>query len=830
MNEIKELLSIPLEELYKKLETSENGLSEEEAKRRLEIYGFNEVKKKRITLFQMLLLYIFNPIILLLLFASILSFFLGEKIDAMIILTIIGISLALDLIQEHKASKAAEMLKERVSVTATVIREGKRREVKVKELVPGDIIVLSAGDIVPADCRVISAKDFFVDESSLTGESYPVEKDATKNNLLMMGSSVMSGSAIAVVIATGTKTEYWEIVKSVEKTTETEFERSLRRFGYMILQVSFVLIIFVFAVNAFFKRSIIESLLFSIALAVGLTPSLLPLILTLNLSSGAIRMSKKGTIVKKLSSIQNFGSMDVLCVDKTGTLTQNKITLVKYVDVNGKEDEKVLLYSYLNASYQTGMKNPLDEAIIEYKKLDISNFKKIDEIPFDYVRRRVSVVVENNGKRILITKGAFESIISICDRAVIDGNEVEISEEVRKKIENTYREISSQGFRVLGLAIKEAETKDLYTKEDEKEMSFFGLIAFYDPPKESAIEAIKLIEEAGIEIKILTGDDEFVTKKVCEVLGFKIKGKIIHGEDISKMTDEALERVVEKSNVFVRLSPTQKNRIVNALRKRHVVGFLGDGVNDAPSIKQADIGISVENAVDVAKEAADIILTTNDLKVLYDGVIEGRKTIENTEKYIKMGISSNFGNMLSVSIGSIFLPFLPMLPTQILLNNLLYDVSQLSLPLDNVDSEVVRKPKRLNTDFLKKFMLVFGSISSIFDLIVFITFLFILKASEHTFQTAWFLESLATQTLVIFLIRSKVVPFFESKPSKILVANIISVVVLAIFFVYSPIGTLFKFESLNISMVLIISLIVASYLLTVEIAKMIFYRKIKDES
>jgi Mg2+-importing ATPase len=830
MNEVKELLSIPLEELYEKLETSENGLSEEEAKRRLEIYGFNELKKRRITFFQIFFFHVFNPIILLLLFASILSFFLGERIDAMIILTIIGISLSLDLIQEHKANKAAEMLKERVSITATVIREGKRREVKVKELVPGDIIVLSAGDIVPADCRVISAKDFFVDESSLTGESYPVEKDASKNNFLMMGSSVMSGDAIAVVIATGTQTEYWKIVKGIERITETEFERSLRRFGYMILEVSFVLIIFVFAVNAFFKRSIIESLLFSIALAVGLTPSLLPLILTLNLSSGAIRMSKKGSIVKKLSSIQNFGSIDVLCVDKTGTLTQNKITLVKYVDVNGKEDEKVLLYSYLNASYQTGMKNPLDEAIIEYRKLDISSFKKIDEIPFDYVRRRVSIVVEGSNRRILVTKGAFESIISICKKAVIDGNEIEIDEAVKKKIENTYREISSEGFRVLGLAIKEVETKDLYTKEDEKGMVFFGLIAFYDPPKESAKEAIKLIEGAGIEIKILTGDDEFVTRKVCEVLGFKIKGKIIHGEEIPKMTDEALERVVEKSNVFVRLTPTQKNRIVNALRKRHVVGFLGDGVNDAPSIKQADIGISVENAVDVAKESADIILTTNDLKVLYDGVIEGRRTIENTEKYIKMGISSNFGNMLSVSIGSIFLPFLPMLPTQILLNNLLYDISQLSLPLDNVDKDIVRKPKGLNTEFLKRFMIVFGSVSSIFDLIVFITFLFVLKASEHTFQTAWFLESLATQTLVIFLIRSKVVPFFKSKPNKMLVASVSSVIILALFFVYSPIGTLFKFESLDTRMVLIISLVVASYLLTVEATKLIFYKRIKNES
>jgi len=828
MDEVKELLSIPLEELYKKLETSENGLSEEEAKRRLEIYGFNEVKKKRITFFQMLLLHIFNPIILLLLFASILSFFLGEKIDSMIILIIIGISLTLDLIQEHKASKAAEMLKERVSVTATVIREGKRREVKVSELVPGDIIVLSAGDIVPADCRVIFAKDFFVDESSLTGESYPVEKDANKNNLLMMGSSVMSGSAIAIIIATGTQTEYWKIVKGVERVTETEFERSLRRFGYMILQVSFVLIIFVFAINALFKRSILESLLFSVALAVGLTPSLLPLILTLNLSSGAIRMSKKGTIVKKLSSIQNFGSMDVLCIDKTGTLTKNKITLVKYVDIKGKESEEVLLYSYLNATFQTGMKNPLDEAILEYKKLDISNFKKVDEIPFDYVRKRTSIVTQNNGKRILITKGAFESILPICTKIKVNEKIVELNKNLEKEVYQTFKNISSEGFRVLGIAFKEVDEKEIYTKEDENEMIFFGFIAFYDPPKESAKEVIKLVEEAGIEIKILTGDDEFVTRKICEILGFKIKGKIIHGEEIPKMTDEALERIVEKCNVFVRLTPAQKNRIVNALRKRHVVGFLGDGVNDAPSIKQADIGISVENAVDVAKEAADIILTTNDLKVLYDGVIEGRKTIENTSKYIKMNVSSNFGNMLSVAIGSLFLPFLPMLPTQILLNNLLYDISQLSLPLDNVEKNVVKKPRKLNVNFLKKFMVIFGPISSVFDILVFIILLTIVKVSEHVFQTAWFIESLATQTLVIFLIRTTVVPFFKSKPNKILTINILLVILATILIPYSPFAIFFKFESLSLNLLLIIFAIVITYLIVVEVVKVIFYSKVKE--
>jgi Mg2+-importing ATPase len=828
MNEIKELLSLPIEKVYERLETSENGLSEEEARRRLDIYGFNEIKKRKISFLQQIYTHAFNPIILLLIFSSVVSFFLGEKIDATIILVIIGISLTLDLIQEYKANRAAEMLKERVSVTATVIREGKRREVKVKDLVPGDIIVLSAGDIVPADCRVISAKDFFVDESSLTGESYPVEKDASKNNFLMMGSSVMSGSAIAIVIATGTQTEYWKIVKGVERITETEFERSLRRFGYMILEVTFLLIIFVFAINAFFKRSILESLLFSVALAVGLTPSLLPLILTLNLSSGAIRMSKKGTIVKKLSSIQNFGSMDVLCVDKTGTLTQNKITLVKYVDVKGKENEEVLLYSYLNASFQTGMKNPLDEAIIEYRKLDISNFKKIDEIPFDYVRKRVSIVAQNNGKRILITKGAFESVLSVCTKIKFNERVSELNKNLEKEVYQTFKNISSEGFRVLGVAFKEADEKEIYTKEDESEMIFLGFVAFYDPPKESAKEAIKLVEKLGIEIKILTGDDEFVTKKVCEILGFKIKGRIIHGDEITKMTDEALERVVEKCNVFVKLTPAQKNRIVNALRKRHVVGFLGDGVNDAPSIKQADIGISVENAVDVAKETADIILATNDLKVLYDGVIEGRKTIENTSKYIKMNVSSNFGNMLSVAIGSLFLPFLPMLPTQILLNNLLYDISQLSLPLDNIEENVVKKPRKLNVNFLKKFMVIFGPISSIFDILVFIILLSIVKVSEHTFQTAWFIESLATQTLVIFLIRTSTFPFFKSKPNKLLAMNIILVISAAVLIPYSPFSVFFKFENLSLNLLLLIFAIVIIYLVVVEVVKMIFYRKAKE--
>jgi Mg2+-importing ATPase len=817
-----------MQEISKLAETNiSTGLSSEEAKKRLEIFGYNEIRKKKASLAHQLISQILNPMILLLLFASLISFFLGEKVDALIIVTIIFISLALDLFQERKASKAAELLRERVSITATVIRDGEKKEIKVREVVPGDVVILSPGDVVPADCKIISSKDLFVDESALTGESAPVEKDS-KNNFLMMGSSVISGNATAVVLATGENTEYWKIVKGVEKVTETEFERSLRRFGYMILRVSFVLVFFVFGVNAFFKRNILEALLFSVALVVGLTPELLPLIVTLNLSSGAIKMSKKGTIVKKLSSIQNFGSMDVLCTDKTGTLTQNKITLIKYVDSEGKTSDEVFLYSYVHSSFQTGLKNPFDQAVLAHKTLNISDFKKIDEVPFDHFRRRVSVVAERNGKRIIITKGAPEHILSVCKKVKIGEKIVDYDKEIEKEISKTFKDVSSTGFRVLGVAFKEVDFKEKYTKEDESEMVFLGFIAFYDPPKETAREALMLLENAGIEVKILTGDDEFVTRKVCEAVGFKIKGKIIHGNDISQMTDDALERVVEKSNVFVRVTPAQKNRIVNALRKRHVVGFLGDGVNDAPSIKQADIGISVDNAVDVAKEAADIILTTTDLKVLYDGVIEGRKTIENTSKYIKMAVSSNFGNMLSVAIGSIFLPFLPMLPTQVLLNNLLYDISQLTLPLDNVDEKVVKKPKKLNVDTLKKFMVVFGPVSSIFDLLIFFILLTIIKATEAIFQTTWFVESIATQTLVIFAIRTRAVPFIKSKPNKLLALNIILLVAIAIFLPYSPLATLFKFEQLPLRLLLVIFVIVLSYLTVVEITKLIFYKKVEE--
>ncbi|MGB9703439.1 MAG: magnesium-translocating P-type ATPase [Candidatus Micrarchaeales archaeon] len=821
-----DLLLVPIESVYKSLESSERGLTQEEAERRLKVFGYNEIKKKKISAIKKFLLLFLNPIILILIFAALLSFFLGEKTNSVIIFLIILLSSSLDFIQEEKANKAAEMLKEKVSITSSVLRDGEKREIKVKEIVPGDIIFLFPGDIVPADCRIIYAKDLFVDESTITGEAYPVEKthEAGKN-FLYMGSSVISGNASCIVLQTGERTEYGKIIKETQVSYETEYERNLKNFGYMLLQITFLLVIFVFFINSLFKRDILESLLFSVALAVGLTPGLLPLISTLTLSSGAIKMNKKGAIVKKLTSIYNFGSMDVLCIDKTGTLTQNKITLIKYIDCEEKEREEIFEYSYINSYFQSGIKNPLDEAVLNHKKIEVE-WKKIDEIPFDHIRRRTSVIAEKNGKTLLITKGAYEEIFEICSKVKIGGEILEIKDETLKKMEKVAKKLSSQGFRVLGVCLKDIEKKESYTKEDENNMIFLGFITFFDPPKESAKDALQLVKKYNIEIKILTGDDAFVTKKVCEELGFKIKG-IVNGKDIEKMEDRALERVVEKNNVFVKVTPSQKNRIVNALRKKHVVGFLGDGINDASSIKTADVGISVSNGVDVAKESADIILTQDDLKILIDGVIEGRKTVSNTKKYIKMNVSSNFGNMLSVSFGSLFLPFLPMLPIQILLNNFLYDLSQLTLPLDNVDEKEIEKPKKLEVEPLKKFLIVFGPISSIFDILMFIILLKVFMAPENTFQTAWFVESILTQTLVIFSLRTTL-PFLKSKPNKLLTLNNLAISLIGILLPSLPFAYVVKFTPLSLHLYLVIFVMVTLYLTLVEIVKKIFYHKEKE--
>ncbi len=836
-----EVLTLPIENLLGELETSDSGLTSEEAKKRLDTYGTNEVAaKKRTTPFMEFLLSFRNPMVLLLMVAATISGLLGEVINAGIIFLIVIGSASLDFFQKYRAEKAADALKKRVATTATVFRNGEKQDIHVSELVPGDIIALSAGDIIPADARVISARDFFIDQSALTGESFPAEKmgeslkgkDTSSitnwNNYLFMGTSVISGTGMAVIVKTGPYTEYGAIVeKSVERKPDTEFERGLRRFGFLIMQITFLLVVFVFFINALFKRDILESMLFSVALAVGLTPELLPMILSINLSKGAIAMSKKGVIVKRLSSIQNFGSMNVLCTDKTGTLTDNRVTVILHIDLKGENDEKVFMYSFLNSRYQTGLRSPLDEAVLRHEEINIEGFRKIDEIPFDFVRRRLSIVVNQDDERYIITKGAPEEIAKVSSYYELDEEVSDLTASVRREIEQKYRELSAQGFRVLGIACKKVGgDKCVYGVADESNMTFEGFIAFLDPPKESAKEALQLLRKAGIELKVLTGDNELVTRKICEELGFDIK-RIVLGSEVGQINDNALLRVVEEANIFARVTPNQKNRIINALKaNEHVVGYLGDGINDTPSMKVADVSISVENAVDIAKDTADIILLHKDLLVLEEGVLEGRKTFANTMKYVFTTTSANFGNMFSMAGLSLFLPFLPLLPTQILLNNFLSDIPATAIATDSVDSELIQKPRRWDIRFIRSFMVIFGLVSSVFDFLTFGLLLLIAHASPDQVRTAWFVESLMTELVVALVVRTRK-PFYKSRPGNYFLLITLAIAIVAIVIPYLPLHELFEFTPLPWWLMLAILGITMLYILATEVAKRIFYARVE---
>jgi Mg2+-importing ATPase len=645
-------------------------------------------------------------------------------------------------------------------------------------------------------------------------------------NYLFMGTSVISGSATAVVVRTGRSTQYAQIVERLsQRRPVTEFERSSKKFGYLIMQVTVMLVVAVFLINALNHRDLLQSLLFSIALAVGLTPELLPLIITVNLTEGALHMSRKDVVVKRLESIQNYGSMDVLCTDKTGTLTENKVTLVKFVNALGNDDEKVLQLSYLNSFFETGFKSPLDGAILTHKEVETKEYEKLDEIPFDFVRKRVSVVVRNGSENIMITKGAPEEMLKCLRSYELEGKEVPMDDGSRDKISSLSTALSTDGLRLLGVAYKKVDgARTDFKVADEAGMVFVGFVAFLDPPKESAKDSIKALEKSGIQLKIITGDSELVTKKVCRELNFEISG-IVLGKELEGKNDAELRDMVEKANIFARVNPTQKNDIIVSLRKNgHVVGFLGDGVNDSPSIRTADVGISVNNAVDVAKESADIILMKNDLRVLNEGVLEGRKTFANTTKYIQMGISSNFGNMFSVAGASLFLPFLPMLAIQILLLNLIYNLSQMTIPTDNVDDDYIEKPKRMDIRFIRNFMIFFGPISSIFDFLTFGVLIFYFHASGSLFQTAWFVESLATQSLIIFAIRTRISPFFKSRPSIPLIVSSFAVVAIGLILPYSPLAGAFSFVSLPLAFYGVLIVFVGSYFLLVELLKTWFYR------
>lgn len=764
---------------------------------------------------------------------------MGDITEVIIIQTTVFIGVFLDFFQEHKAGQAAEKLKLKVSLTATVLRDNFKQEIHVDKLVPGDVVILSVGDIIPADCLLLTAKNFLVNQSILTGESFPQEKNADKTlkdgtslsdwtNVVFMSTNVVSGEATAIVVETGSKTEFGKIAKQlVAKRPVTEFEKGIKNFGYFLMRVVFILVLIVFFINAFFKHEILESFLFALALAVGLTPELLPMIITINLSKGAVRMSKKKVIVKDLRSIQDLGSMEVLCTDKTGTLTESTISLVRWEDMNKEQNDQVLLFGYLNSVLQTGLKSPLAQSVVTTlkDKLDISGYRLIDEIPFDFDRKRLSVIVENNSKLLLIAAGAPEGIFTKCLHFGEKQKQLVLGQNQKVKIIKQFSDLSHKGYRVVAIGYKEVKKLPKYQVSDERDLTFLGFMAFYDPPKKSAAEALKNLRQLGIDLKILTGDSEEVTIKIAEEMGLPVD-KVLNGEVIDSLSDEALMAKVADVSIYVRLNPEQKKRIIKILKQKNlVVGYMGDGINDALPLREADVGISVNNAADVAKEAADLILLHKDLHVLKDGVEEGRITYGNVMKYILMGTSSNFGNMFSVALASFFLPFLPMLPAQILLNNLLYEATQLGISSDKVDSTYLHKPKKWNINFIRHFMLVFGPISSLFDFMTFGILLFIFKSSMHLFQAGWFVESLTTQALIIFSIRTKTTPFYKSKPSLSLLLTALVVVGIAWIIPLSPLQQVFKFSPLPFNFYLLLVMMVGIYFVLVELVKKYFYKK-----
>lgn len=832
------------------LTSSKKGLSEEEVELRRKQFGSNQlILEKKNRVLRSLAKKFISPVVLILIVAGSLSLFFNDSRSAIVIYAMIFLSVILDFFQEYKSSKAAEKLKEKVIVKIEVFRAGQKKLLKSAELVPGDIISLNVGSIVPADCRVIEEQSLFLNESSLTGESFPIAKtsESSKNqeNLIFAGTNIVSGYGLALVIRTGDKTNFGQIASNLSANDgPTEFEKGIKSFSIMVSQTILLLVGLIFLLNTFFKGfDWYNSLLFSLALAVGLTPELLPMVISITLAKGSLSMSKHGVIVKRLNSIHNFGAMNILCTDKTGTLTENKIKLVKHVDLFGQNSEFVLNQAYLNSYFQSGLENPLDQAVLKIKnQTTATDYEKIGELPFDFERRRLAVILKNkqtNGQCLIISKGAPESMLNLCEYYNDQGEIKKLSAEIKNKAINEYQSLSRDGFRVLALAYKERENDAIKIKKDkddliaeatkcEMDLILSGFIAFLDPPKKMAATAIKDLNQQGIEVKIISGDNDLVIKKICQEVNLPIKG-FLSGEEVEKLNLEELTTKVLDISIFYRTSPQQKEKIIKALRAANqVVGYLGDGINDALPLKAADVGISVNNGVDVAKEAADLILLTHDLSVLSLGVECGRKTFANTLKYVLMGLSSNFGNMFSVAVASFLLPFLPMMPLQILLNNFLYDFAQTTIPTDNVDPEMIAKPKRWNTKNIKNVMIFLGPISSIFDILTFLMLFFIFNLGASQFQTGWFLESLATQTLVIFIIRTKKIPFLQSRPSKYIVISTLLIVSLGWLIPFTPFAAYFGFSALNYRILLAIGLLVLAYLaLTQKLKIYIFNRFLK---
>ncbi|BCU06418.1 magnesium-translocating P-type ATPase [Allochromatium tepidum] len=858
--------------LLQQLDSHADGLSEAQAEAVRARVGLNEVDhEKPLPWWLHLWLSYRNPFNLLLTLLAAISYLTDDMEATVVIGTMVVLSTLLRFWQEAKANKAADALKAMVGNTATVIRRdpsadaapiferyygahihvkaARRVEVPIKELVPGDVIVLSAGDMIPADCRVLTAKDLFVAQAAMTGESMPVEKFATQrdakainplelDDILFMGTNVVSGSATAVVLATGNHTYFGALASRVTATDRapTAFQSGVNKVSWLLIRFMFVMAPLVLFINGFTKGDWMEALLFALSIAVGLTPEMLPMIVTSTLAKGAVVLSRRKVIVKRLDAIQNFGAMDVLCTDKTGTLTQDKIFLARHVDVWGEESDEVLAMAYLNSYYQTGLKNLLDVAVLEHVEVHqelnpVRNFRKVDEIPFDFNRRRMSVVVsEREDHHELITKGAIEEILAVCTH-VRHGDAIEpLTPELLNRIREVTAELNEEGLRVVAVAAKEVPpSKETYGVADESELTLIGYVAFLDPPKESTAPAIKALAEHGVTVKVLTGDNELVTAKICREVGLDQQGVLL-GSDIERMSDKVLAEAVESHNVFAKLTPAHKERIVRLLKANgHVVGFMGDGINDAPALRTADIGISVDTAVDIAKEAADIILLEKSLMVLEEGVLEGRRTFANMLKYIKMTASSNFGNVFSVLVASAFIPFLPMLPMHLLVQNLLYDISQIAIPFDNVDEELLKQPQRWQPGDIGRFMVFFGPISSVFDITTYAMMWFVFSANtpeEQTlFQSGWFIVGLLTQTLIVHMIRTPKIPFIQSRAATPLLVMTAVIMAIGIFLPMGPLAHYFKLQALPPLYFVFLPLILLAYMGLTQAMKGIYFRR-----
>ncbi len=824
-----EICRLPPEEALRRYEVAEQGLSEAQVQAARAQHGRNVlISRKKAGMVLELLERCRNPLVIQLLVICLVSLLMSDVRSAVVVGVMVFLSVVLAYIQERRSSNAVEKLREMVQIDCLLVRGGKEVDLPIAEIVPGDIVVLQAGALIPADLRLISAKDFFVSQSSLTGESMPVEKHASPaditgrgvielQNACFQGSNVLSGTARGVVVNTGSKTHFGSIAEKLSGArVQTSFDRGIAAFTWLMIRFMIVMVSVVFLIVGLTKHDWAEALLFALSVAVGLTPEMLPMIVTVNLSKGAIAMSRKKVIVKRLNAIQNFGAIDILCTDKTGTLTQDRVILEKAVDVTGRDSEDVLRYAYMNSYYQTGLRNLLDRSILSHNEFDVERgCRKVDEIPFDFQRKRMSVVVDYEGNHVLICKGAVEDIYKACTHYQVD-NEIHVMIDlIKDDLLEEYEELSSDGYRVLGIAYREfSKTQQTFSVADEKELILLGYIAFLDPPKGSASKAIASLKQFGVATKILTGDNALVTRKICKDVELHA-GEIITGDKLVGLNEEQLGELAEKHDVFARLSPSQKESLIMALQKRgHVVGYMGDGINDAPSMRVADVGISVDTAVDVAKESADIILLEKDLLVLGAGILEGRKVFGNIIKYIRMGASSNYGNMFSVVGGSYFLPFLPMAPIQVLLNNLLYDASQVGIPADHVDEEYLKTPRKWNIENIRRFMLWIGPMSSIFDYATFFLMLYFFNCQlfgspgasaadkeyyEKLFHTGWFVESILTQTLIVHIIRTNRIPFIQSMASPFMLFTTALVMIAGAALPYLPLGAYFQLVPLPLS-------------------------------